>query len=260
MPDFDFDESTAALKERWGERQITDKDVLSHALYPSVFDEWQQFKEVYGDVQELQTHLFLKPMKEGEEVELKLEPGKEMITMPSAHFLGLSDEILSQERLNRIPSCCVDAEVVRHPGGHAVPRLTPAIAEAVESVVQKAAQRTGAVLTLELDARATGARWYRWWPSCARSTIERRSSSPAPPPSPAVDCLADVRCEQPRQTASIRVAACTRSVAFCHVSSSSWRVGSGGGRNATPPPPSKPQATVNSRRTERRTRFGASRT
>eukprot|EP00966_Prymnesium_polylepis_P191045 4427452-Prymnesium_polylepis.1 len=60
-----------------------------------------------------------------------LEPGKALISLPSAHFLGLSDEILSQERLDRIPSRCVDAEVVRHPGGHAVPRLRPSIAECV---------------------------------------------------------------------------------------------------------------------------------
>ena len=64
---------------RWGDRAISDVDVLSHALYPKVFDEWQQYMEVYGEVGELDTNLFLKPLVEGQEVSLDLEPGKDVL-------------------------------------------------------------------------------------------------------------------------------------------------------------------------------------
>jgi len=95
---FDFDESAAILRERWGERLISDVDVLSHALYPKVFDEWRQFMEVYGDVGDLPTHLFLKPMKEGEEVTLNLEIGRDvivkMVSLPPPDSDGIRKVIL----------------------------------------------------------------------------------------------------------------------------------------------------------------------
>jgi len=98
LPDFDFEESAKFLKERWGERQITDVDVLSHALYPSVFDEWQQYKEVYGEVGELATHLFLKPMVEGQEVEVSLSTGRDvlvkLVSVPPPDEEGVSKVIL----------------------------------------------------------------------------------------------------------------------------------------------------------------------
>jgi len=76
LPDYDFDEATTLLKQKYGKSYITDKDVLSHALYPSVFAEWKQFQEIYGDVAKLPTHLFLNPMQEGDEVELCMAQGK----------------------------------------------------------------------------------------------------------------------------------------------------------------------------------------
>ena len=47
---------------------MTNRDVLSHALYPKVFTDWQEFMSVYGEVGDLPTNIFLTPMKEGEEV------------------------------------------------------------------------------------------------------------------------------------------------------------------------------------------------
>ena len=95
MPSYDFDEAAKELKEKYG--PVNNKDVLSHALYPQVFNEregfelthtqipiltliltlyaqvfteWKEFEQVYGDVEELPTHLFLKPLEVGEEVEM----------------------------------------------------------------------------------------------------------------------------------------------------------------------------------------------
>jgi len=79
LEDYDFEESAEILRKRWGERSIKDTDVLSHALYPKVFDEWRQFQEVYGDVEELTTNLFLKPMVEGQEVTMSMGKGRDVI-------------------------------------------------------------------------------------------------------------------------------------------------------------------------------------
>ncbi len=73
---YDFDKERAKLETTYGKKYITEKDLLSYALYPKVFEEWKDFEQVYGDVEMLPTHLFLSPMTVGEEVELDLGPGK----------------------------------------------------------------------------------------------------------------------------------------------------------------------------------------
>lgn len=73
LPDYDFEQAEKLLKDKYGSF-ITDKDVLSHALYPNVFSEWKEFESVYGKVSKLATDLFLSPMKEGDEVDIELRP------------------------------------------------------------------------------------------------------------------------------------------------------------------------------------------
>jgi len=94
---YDFDEEAALLRKTYGERLIKDTDCLSYALYPKVFEEWKQFQSVYGDVGELPTHLFLKPMKEGEEVELEIERGRtfivKLVSMPPPDADGMRQMI-----------------------------------------------------------------------------------------------------------------------------------------------------------------------
>jgi len=70
LKDYDFEAAESKLKATYGESAISSKDVLSHALYPDVFIDWKAFEVVYGEVGELPTHLFLNPMKEGDEIEL----------------------------------------------------------------------------------------------------------------------------------------------------------------------------------------------
>ena len=76
---YDFDEEAKLLRARYGERRIREQDCLSYAMYPKVFEDWKTFEDVYGQVEELPTHLFLKPMVEGQEVELALEKGRNVI-------------------------------------------------------------------------------------------------------------------------------------------------------------------------------------
>jgi len=75
LEEYKFEEAEALLKSKYGEASISDKDVLSHALYPNVFIDWKNFEAVNGDVGNLPTHLFLNPLKEGDEVTLNLEGG-----------------------------------------------------------------------------------------------------------------------------------------------------------------------------------------
>jgi len=70
LKDYDFEAAETKLKATYGESAISSKDVLSHALYPDVFIDWKAFEVVYGEVGNLPTHLFLNPMKEGDEIEL----------------------------------------------------------------------------------------------------------------------------------------------------------------------------------------------
>jgi pyruvate carboxylase len=75
IADYDFEEEREALEKVYGKNVIDDKELLSYALYPDVFTDWKEFEQIYGDVEDLPTHLFLNPMKVGQEAELDLGPG-----------------------------------------------------------------------------------------------------------------------------------------------------------------------------------------
>ncbi|VEN37873.1 unnamed protein product [Callosobruchus maculatus] len=55
---------------------ITDRDVMSAALYPQVTNEYLVFNEKYGPVDKLDTRIFLVGPKVGEEFECTIEKGK----------------------------------------------------------------------------------------------------------------------------------------------------------------------------------------
>lgn len=73
MPPMELDNLEARLVERYGRSSISNKDVLSAALYPKVFEEYQSFVLRYSDlIEKLPTRAFLAPLKEDEEVEIEL--------------------------------------------------------------------------------------------------------------------------------------------------------------------------------------------
>ncbi|OZU90442.1 pyruvate carboxylase [Virgibacillus indicus] len=61
------------------DRQVTSFDLISHALYPKVFMDYQKFYEAYGDVSVLDTPTFFYGMNLGEEIEVEIEQGKTLI-------------------------------------------------------------------------------------------------------------------------------------------------------------------------------------
>eukprot|EP00536_Pseudo-nitzschia_multiseries_P013854 jgi/Psemu1/213016/e_gw1.624.52.1 len=88
---FDFVRERQKLEEIWGGdtgglsgdvktgQKIRDVDVLSSALYPAVFDEYMEHKAQYGKCSILDTRTFLTGMKVGEDLEISLEPGKQLM-------------------------------------------------------------------------------------------------------------------------------------------------------------------------------------
>ena len=77
LGDYNFEKTKASLIKQYGE--ISEKDLLSYALYPSVYEGWKEFEAVYGTVSKLPTQVFLNPMKEGDEFELEMSFGNTMI-------------------------------------------------------------------------------------------------------------------------------------------------------------------------------------
>lgn len=75
MAPYDFEKATADLTAAYGSR-ITPDDVMSNAMYPQVFQEWQGFKDLYGQMDKMPTHVFLRPMELGQEIEMEVEPGR----------------------------------------------------------------------------------------------------------------------------------------------------------------------------------------
>ncbi|MGP4068242.1 pyruvate carboxylase [Halobacillus sp. B29] len=61
------------------DRQVTSFDMISYALYPKVFMDYQKFTEQYGDMSVLDTPTFFYGMRLGEEIEVEIEQGKTLI-------------------------------------------------------------------------------------------------------------------------------------------------------------------------------------
>ncbi|MFC3419803.1 pyruvate carboxylase [Salinicoccus hispanicus] len=78
MEPVDFD----ALREevsQFCERKVTDKDVLSYALYPKVFKEFISTNDRFGNVEVLDTPTFLFGMRKNEVLEIEIDKGKTLI-------------------------------------------------------------------------------------------------------------------------------------------------------------------------------------
>lgn len=67
-----------ALKSQLQENHphVTNKDVMSAALYPQVTKDYLDFRGEYGPVDKLDTRIFLTGPKVGEEFDVTIEKGK----------------------------------------------------------------------------------------------------------------------------------------------------------------------------------------
>ncbi|UOE92979.1 pyruvate carboxylase [Alkalihalobacillus sp. LMS39] len=60
-------------------RQVTSHDILSYAIYPKVFMEYERFRQQFGEVSVLDTPTFFYGLRLGEEIEVEIEKGKTLI-------------------------------------------------------------------------------------------------------------------------------------------------------------------------------------
>lgn len=75
LPPLDLDAALATLKASYGD-SIGETDLMSHVMYPKVFEEYKTAIEQFGDVAKLPTRAFIEPLELGEEIAVELETGK----------------------------------------------------------------------------------------------------------------------------------------------------------------------------------------
>jgi len=117
----DFDAQRAEL-ERRVERKVSEQELCSYILYPTVFEAFAKHRRSYGDVGVLPTPVYFYGLKPHEEIEVSLERGKTLII----RLLGVSDvdtrgqrrvffELNGQPRTVEVNDNAAAQTVKRHP-------------------------------------------------------------------------------------------------------------------------------------------------
>lgn len=78
LPSEDFDKIKEHLKEKHN-IEATNKDVISYALYPDVFDGYLNYVKEYGDLSRMGSDVFFHGLREGETCEVEIAEGKTLI-------------------------------------------------------------------------------------------------------------------------------------------------------------------------------------
>ncbi|MBS4960561.1 MAG: pyruvate carboxylase [Clostridiales bacterium] len=79
LPPADFDSIKEYLTTTHTMHKINNKNVLSYALYPKVYDEYCEHLELYNDVSLLDSHVYFYGLAKGEETVLRLGEGKDIL-------------------------------------------------------------------------------------------------------------------------------------------------------------------------------------
>ncbi len=125
MPPADFEATRKALSERRGlapPSGATDREVVTHLLYPRVHDEFLAHLDKYSDVSVLPTPVFFYGMEPGDEVSIDIEEGKTLIlkfqTVGDPHIDGtriVFFELNGQPREVVVVDHSLTQGAIRHP-------------------------------------------------------------------------------------------------------------------------------------------------
>ena len=75
LPPLDLDAAMTDLQSKYG-KDVGETDLMSHVMYPKVYEQYKSDIEAFGDVSKLPTRAFIEPMELGEEIAVVLEKGK----------------------------------------------------------------------------------------------------------------------------------------------------------------------------------------
>jgi len=105
---FDFEGAKKDLVDKYGP-SITDLDVISHVMYPSVFEGFKKFQSEYGDVDKIDTRTFVSGLEVGKEIQVEVETGKilyiKLIAVGNTNQDGVRDiifELNGRKRVTKI--------------------------------------------------------------------------------------------------------------------------------------------------------------
>ncbi|CAM9237187.1 unnamed protein product [Phaeothamnion confervicola] len=121
MAPYDFDGEMKKLRGKYG-AHITEADLLSHAQYPKVFEEFMGARTKYDDLSVLDTRTFVSGMKIGQEIAVEIEHGKVLFIKLNAVSEPDADgnrqvvfELNGHQRVIKVRDRKVGAEVAARP-------------------------------------------------------------------------------------------------------------------------------------------------
>lgn len=79
LPPADFDAIRKHLEDTHKIKKVNDRNILSYALYPKVYDDYCTHLEYYNDVSRLESHVYFYGLKSGEETVLRIGEGKDIL-------------------------------------------------------------------------------------------------------------------------------------------------------------------------------------
>jgi len=79
LPPADFDAIRKHFQEAHAMKRVNERNVVSYALYPKVYDDYCDYLEYYNDVSQLDSHIYFYGLAKGEETTIEIGEGKTLL-------------------------------------------------------------------------------------------------------------------------------------------------------------------------------------